>query len=48
MVSPAPYGKALAIEKAADELNKGKGILYDPTVVDACLKLLMEGGFKFS
>jgi len=48
MVSPEPYGKALAIEKAADELNKGKGILYDPTVVDACLKLLMEGGFKFS
>jgi HD-GYP domain-containing protein (c-di-GMP phosphodiesterase class II) len=48
MVSPAPYGKALAIEKAADELNKGKGILYDPTVVDACLKLLMAGGFKFS
>lgn len=48
MVSPAPYGKALAIDKAADELYKGKGILYDPTVVDACLKLLMEGGFKFA
>ncbi len=48
MVSPAPYGKALAIEKAADELNKGKGILYDPQVVDGCLKLLMEEGFKFS
>lgn len=48
MVSPAPYGKALPIEKAADELYKGKGILYDPTVVDACLKVLMEGGFNFS
>ena len=42
-----PYRPALGIEKALEEISKGKGILYDPGVADACLKLIKEKGFKF-
>jgi HD-GYP domain-containing protein (c-di-GMP phosphodiesterase class II) len=42
-----PYRPALGIEKALEEINKNKGILYDPHVVDACLKLFKESRFHF-
>jgi len=29
------------------QLSKNKGVLYDPEVVDICLKLFKEKGFKF-
>jgi response regulator RpfG family c-di-GMP phosphodiesterase len=32
---------------ALEEISKNRGILYDPDVVDACLKLLKEKDFKF-
>jgi response regulator RpfG family c-di-GMP phosphodiesterase len=32
---------------ALEEIEKNKGELYDPKVVDACLKLFREKGFKF-
>ena len=48
MVSPRPYGEALGIEKALEEVYKEMGVLYDPQVVDATLKLFVEKGFKFA
>jgi HD-GYP domain-containing protein (c-di-GMP phosphodiesterase class II) len=42
-----PYRAALSIDKALEEILKNKGILYDPEIVDVCLKLFKEKGFKF-
>ncbi len=47
MASHRPYRPALGIDKALEEISQKKGILYDPEVVDACLKLFKEKGFKF-
>jgi len=30
-----------------EEITQNKGILYDPAVVETCLKLFKEKGFKF-
>lgn len=45
--SHRPYRPPLGIDKALEEIFKNKGILYDPEVVDACIKLFKEKGFKF-
>jgi PAS domain S-box-containing protein len=45
MTSHRPYRPSTGIDKALKEIMKYKGILYDPQVVDACLKVL-EQGFK--
>lgn len=45
--SHRPYRPALGIDKALEEISKNRGILYDPKVVDACIKLFKEKGFKF-
>jgi HD-GYP domain-containing protein (c-di-GMP phosphodiesterase class II) len=42
-----PYRPALGIEKALEEVRKGRGIRYDTRVVDACIKLFREGRFSF-
>jgi HD-GYP domain-containing protein (c-di-GMP phosphodiesterase class II) len=47
MSSFRPYRPALGIDKALKEISKNKGILYDPEVVDARLRLFEEKGFKF-
>jgi HD-GYP domain-containing protein (c-di-GMP phosphodiesterase class II) len=47
MSSHRPYRPALGIDKALEEISKNKGILYDPKVVDVCLKLFKEKGFEF-
>jgi putative nucleotidyltransferase with HDIG domain len=47
MSSDRPYRLAHSIEEVLEEISKNKGILYDPEVVDACLKLFKEKGFKF-
>ena len=47
MSSHRPYRPALGIEKALEEISQNKGILYDPEVVDTCLKLFKEKSFKF-
>ena len=47
MSSHRPYRPALGIDKALEEISKNKGILYDPQVVDTCLKLFTDKGFKF-
>jgi HD-GYP domain-containing protein (c-di-GMP phosphodiesterase class II) len=46
MISHRPYRPALGLEKALREIARNKGILYDPTVADACSKLSSNGGFK--
>lgn len=46
--SHRPYRAALGIETALNEIRHGRGIVYDPVVVDACLKLFTEKGFLFS
>jgi len=47
MASHRPYRPALGINKALEEISQNKGILYDPQVVDACLKLFIKKGYKF-
>jgi len=47
MSSHRPYRPALGIDKALEEISKNKGILYDPEVVDVCLKLFKQKRFKF-
>ena len=47
MSSHRPYRQALGIDKALEEISRNRGVLYDPEVVDACLKVFIEKGFKF-
>ncbi len=47
MSSHRPYRPAWGIDKALEEISKNKGILYDPEVVDACLKLFKRKEFEF-
>jgi len=47
MSSYRPYRPALGIDKAVMEIKKGKGKLYDPRVVDACVKLITKKKLKF-
>jgi PAS domain S-box-containing protein/putative nucleotidyltransferase with HDIG domain len=47
MSSHRPYRPALGIDAALGEIVKKKGILYDPQVVAACIRLFKEKGFKF-
>ena len=39
-----PYREALGLDAALDEIKKNKGILYDPDVVEACIKVFLEKG----
>ncbi len=48
MSSHRPYRAGLGIELAMDEIKKGRNSVYDPAVVDACLKLFREKRFVFS
>jgi putative two-component system response regulator len=45
MSSHRPYRPALGIEKALDELTKGKGVRYDQDAVDACVKVISSGRY---
>ena len=46
MASHRPYRPALGIDKALDEISRNRGVLFDPEVVDACLKLFTEKEFN--
>jgi putative nucleotidyltransferase with HDIG domain len=48
MASYRPYRPALGIEAALNEIEKNRGIMYDDAVVDTCLKLFREKGFKLA
>jgi PAS domain S-box-containing protein/putative nucleotidyltransferase with HDIG domain len=47
MSSHRPYRPGLGTEAALQEITGKKGILYDPEVVDVCVKLFTEKGFAF-
>ncbi len=47
MSSYKSYRPALGIDEALAEILKYKNILFDPEVVDACIKLFTEKDFKF-
>jgi len=48
MASHRPYRRSLGIDQALEEISLNRGILYDPEVVDLCLKLFLEKRFSFS
>ena len=43
-----PYRQALGTEVAMRELRKGRGILFDPEIVDICLELFEVQKFDFN
>ena len=48
MSSYRSYRPALSIDEALAEISKNKNTLFDPEVVDTCLKLFKEKGFEFN
>ena len=47
MASHRPYRPSLGITRALKEIVRNQGTLYDPEVVEACLRLFREKGFQF-
>ncbi len=47
MASHRPYRPAVGIERALEEITANRGKLYEPAVVDACMYLFRNKGFKF-
>ncbi|MBN1374886.1 MAG: HD domain-containing protein [Dehalococcoidia bacterium] len=47
MASHRPYRPALGVDKALGEIVKNKGKLYDPDVVDSCVRLFKDSRFSF-
>lgn len=47
MKSHRPYRPGLGIDAALDEISRNKGTLFDPVVVDACIRLFREQNFTF-
>jgi PAS domain S-box-containing protein/putative nucleotidyltransferase with HDIG domain len=47
MSSHRPYRPALGINKALEEIDNNKGILYDTNVVEACKNLFTKKKFEF-
>jgi PAS domain S-box-containing protein/putative nucleotidyltransferase with HDIG domain len=48
MASHRPYRPAHGIERALEEISTNRGTLYDPRVVDACLKISSMKGFSLN
>ena len=48
MASHRPYRPSIGIDKALEEITRNSGVLYDPLVVDASLKLFNEKDFTLS
>lgn len=47
MLSHRPYRGARGVDEAIDEIIRNKGTLFDPDVVDACVRLFREKRFSF-
>ncbi len=47
MSAHRPYRPSLGIDFALEHIEKSKGILFDPDVVDACRSLFLDDEFKF-
>jgi HD-GYP domain-containing protein (c-di-GMP phosphodiesterase class II) len=48
MSTHRPYRPSLGIDSGLAELKSGYGILFDKTVVDACIKLLKVKGYQLT
>ncbi|MDD5648687.1 MAG: HD-GYP domain-containing protein, partial [Dehalococcoidia bacterium] len=48
MASHRPYRPSLGVETALNEIERNKGDLYDPAVVDVCLGLFRDKAFSFN
>ncbi len=48
METHRPYRPSLGRAAALEEITRNRGILYDPEVVDACLRLFRNKGFQYS
>ena len=48
METHRPYRPSLGRAAALEEITRNRGILYDPEVVDACLKLFQKTDFQYS
>jgi HD-GYP domain-containing protein (c-di-GMP phosphodiesterase class II) len=42
-----PYRSAVGIDKALEEISTKKGLLYEPAIVDACVRLFSKKDFEF-
>ena len=45
MMAFRPYRAALGMDAAIDKLTQGRGIQFDPAVVDACLRVVKKPGY---
>jgi putative nucleotidyltransferase with HDIG domain len=48
MTSHRPYRAGLGVDVALEEISHNRGILYEPTVVDACLRVIRERGYQLT
>ena len=46
IASHRPYRPSLGVDEALKEIHRQRGILFDPDVVRACLKIFHEKGYK--
>lgn len=46
MSTHRPYRTSLGMEAALSEIERGRGVKYDPAVVDACLELFRKDGYQ--
>lgn len=48
MTSHRPYRPARGLERALDEIRRGRGSIYDADAADACVRLFEDGRFPMS
>jgi HD-GYP domain-containing protein (c-di-GMP phosphodiesterase class II) len=48
MATHRPYRPALGVEAALAEIESRQGIRYDPPIVQACLRLFRQQGYRFT
>jgi HD-GYP domain-containing protein (c-di-GMP phosphodiesterase class II) len=48
MASHRSYRPMPGLDKALEEIGAQRGILYDPAVVDACLRIFREKDFRLA
>ena len=46
MTARRPYREALGLDVALHEIEQGRGRLYDPAIVDLCIRLFRERRFS--
>jgi HD-GYP domain-containing protein (c-di-GMP phosphodiesterase class II) len=46
MASHRPYRPALGLDDAFEEITINRGIIYDPSVVDAAVNLFTQKGYQ--